>query len=264
MIDLPGDEAGYYRAALAFIDDYAVDFLAVEVICWLPEEGLAGTIDWIARLGDRIVIGDWKTRGKRHGAYPEEAAQLGSYSMAKHLVIGKFPGKLMPMPNIDGLMIVSLHANGTYHAYPLDLNEARAAANAMIGASYATEDLAVHGTRAIGDPMRGKAPPLPPDELLLARRLWLRERVRALPAEAKDMTARMWPKHIPKKADVLHHDQIDSLVEVLGRAEAEHEVPFGATDPATPEPKPGSAKSRRNQAAGTNKTTRKKASNGKH
>jgi len=251
---VPENEMGFYRAAMQFIDDYAVEFIAVEVIIWLPEHGLAGTADWIARIANKVVLGDWKSRAKRHGAYPEEVAQVGTYSMGKHLVVGAFPGKLLPMPETDSLMITSLMDDGSYAAYPVDLELARESAGAMVAAWEGSDYMAAYGQRAIGAPLKGQAPPMPQENgLLQSRRMWVRTRVRSLPSEARDLAARLWPRDIPMKADVLSHEQIDSVAKALDEAEAEHEAPFFDLDPATPPPEPGSAKSRRTKAAGTNK-----------
>lgn len=246
------EEQEYLRAARTFITDYDVKFLAVEVICVIRDLALGGTIDWIGELGGKMVIGDWKTRGKRHGAYPEEAAQLGAYSLADYLVVGAFPGEVKTMPVIDELAVVSLCSDATYAIYPIDLELARQAAEDMFGSFQLRQDLEEHGTLAIGDPIKGSAPPLPIDVMLGARRAWIRARVQALPPEAKAFAARTWPKTAPKKADLMTNDHINLVAGALDLAEAEFEVPLFSPDPRTPRPAPGSASKPRG-----NKATRK-------
>jgi hypothetical protein len=254
VADLAEDEQGYVDAARQFIADYSVEFLAVEVICVVERLAIAGCIDWIGRMGPKVVLGDWKSRGGRHGAYAEETAQLGLYSLADYLVVGEFPGTKVPMPEIDELVIVSLRQDGTYEAYPVNVEGAREAARHMAEAFLHGQDLAQEGSVAIGDPVKGAAPLPPPDELLEARRAWLQGRVRALPAEAKSYAARTWPADTPKKASLMTHGHIDAVAVCLDLTEAEHEAQFFTPDPATPKPEPGSASPRR-RTGGRNPAT---------
>lgn len=248
------DEQGYVAAAKAFIADYGVEFVAVEVICVINDLALAGTIDWMGQLGANMVIGDWKTRGKRHGCYPEESAQLGAYSLADYLVVGEFPGEIKTMPVIDDLVVVSLTEDGSYAAYPIDLEQARESARAMFGSFQARQDMEELGTLAIGTPLKGAAPPPPIDAMLGLRRAWLRARVASLPPEAKGFLARTWPRTVPKNSDVMDHDQINLVAGAIDLAEKEHDVPFFSPDPRAPKAAPGSAsKSRRNKATGNSK-----------
>lgn len=70
------------------------------------------------------------------------------------------------------------------------------------------------------------------------RDTWIRERISVIRDRHPQMLAQRWPSHIPppKKQDVYDNAQIEELIPVVDALEADLEIPFGATDPAKPEP----------------------------
>lgn len=241
---LAPDEHAYYMAGRAFIDDYSPEWIATEVIVVVDDLEVAGTTDWVARINGKVIIGDWKTRGKRHGAYAEEAAQLGVYSLATAMVVGDHPGTRIPMPTVDEVAVVSLSLDGSYALYPIDVDKARSAATHMRQAWAGQQLVAQVGRQAIGTPV--VAAPVQQtlgDTSLTDRITWLRGRLGALPAAAKSEAARTWPDPAPRKAAAIcSHGEVDAIAACLDRVEAAHGIPFRAPDPATPTPAPGSAR----------------------
>jgi hypothetical protein len=254
-LTLTEDEQAYVDAAFQFVADYGVEFIAVETICVIESLGAAGTIDWIGQAGSKLLLGDWKSRGgaSRHGAYPEEAAQLGLYSLADRLVTGDYPGTKVAMPTVDELAVVSLRPDGSYSAFPVDIDGAQEAAKNMVGAFVHGQDLAETGTNAIGEPATGTAPPPPIDTMLGLRRSWLRARISVLTPEARTWAARTWPADVAKKAALMSHDDITVVAVCLDAAEAEYDLPFFSPDPRTPKAASGSASPRRARGKATNK-----------
>jgi hypothetical protein len=123
--DMPGGE---YRGAVeAFFAQYDPTPVLMEFVCMnrtLNGHGFGGTADAIVEIkGKRYVI-DWKSRGEdsRHGAYAQEAAQVGGYSLADYIVVDR---QRRLIPELDGALIVSIKPDG-YAVYPVDLPKAQA------------------------------------------------------------------------------------------------------------------------------------------
>ncbi|MCW4464511.1 PD-(D/E)XK nuclease family protein [Glutamicibacter sp. MNS18] len=57
------DELGFARSLEAWWKDYRVEPIAAEVTVWNETVGYAGTIDLIARVGGRLALVDYKTKG---------------------------------------------------------------------------------------------------------------------------------------------------------------------------------------------------------
>jgi hypothetical protein len=123
--DMPGGE---YRGAVeAFFAQYEPTLVLYEFVCMnrtLNGHGFGGTADAIVEIkGKRYVI-DYKSRGEdsRHGAYAQEAAQVGGYSLADYIVVDR---QRRLIPELDGALIVSIKPDG-YAVYPVDLPKAQA------------------------------------------------------------------------------------------------------------------------------------------
>ncbi len=233
---LTDEETGYFNAGMAFLSDYAVEPLAVEIVLSVPDLEVAGTADWIARIHGRTVLGDWKTRGgRRHGAYPEEVGQLGVYTLAA--TMHPDGDTTVPMIPVDDIFIVSLTEDGSYALYPVDLELARSTATHMRTAWAGQQLIQQVGRQAIGTPVVA-APvqtTLEQDALLDQRIAWLRDRMKALTPAARVEASKTWPDTAPRKAAAIcAHTEIDDIARCLDRVEANHHIPFGASDPATP------------------------------
>lgn len=132
MIDL--SPAGPYTAAIdAFFDAYQPSLVAAEIPVvhrHLNGVGYGGTIDAVILLtidGKRYLV-DWKSRGEdsEHGAYTEEAAQIGAYYGGEYCIMDR-DGAAVRVPmdelRIDGGLLVSIRPDGC-RVYPVDLPEA--------------------------------------------------------------------------------------------------------------------------------------------
>jgi hypothetical protein len=116
----------YLDAVKAFLDEQQPELVAAELVCInrdLNGVGYGGTADCILRINGGVYKVDWKSRGEDsdHGAYAEEAAQIGGYADADYF-IGEGPQR-MPMPALDGGLIVSIKPDG-YRLFPVDLDKA--------------------------------------------------------------------------------------------------------------------------------------------
>jgi hypothetical protein len=126
----------FVAACRAFVADWQPSWVAAEFIAINRTLGYAGTADAVVTIERDgkpwTALVDWKTRGGAHGAYEEEIAQIGGYSLAEYIVVRSpdgTPVRMLP-PGLDGGLIVSITKDG-YLPYPIDLEEAQAAFRAM-------------------------------------------------------------------------------------------------------------------------------------
>jgi hypothetical protein len=120
------DAAGahYFPVVDRFFADYQPELVAAEFVAIhrdLNGVGYGGTSDALVRIGGNTYIIDWKSRGEEsdHGAYPEEAAQLGAYWGAQYIIVeGERGAQRMRMPAVDGGLIVSIKPD-SYEVYPV-------------------------------------------------------------------------------------------------------------------------------------------------
>lgn len=126
---LEHDVQPFVPACQAFVADWQPEWLITEAVAVNRQIGFAGTLDAILRLDGRVTLVDYKSRGSAHGAYPEEACQLGGYASADYLVVTGDDGNLqrIPLPTLDAGAIISVTADDSYRVYPVDLAEARRA-----------------------------------------------------------------------------------------------------------------------------------------
>jgi hypothetical protein len=123
--DAPGAE--YRRAVQAFFDEHQPELVAAEFVVVhrdLNGVGYGGTCDALVRIGGKVYIVDWKSRGEdsQHGAYPEEAAQIAAYARGHYMLVeGDAGAERRELPTIDGGLIVSVKPDG-YRVYPVDLD----------------------------------------------------------------------------------------------------------------------------------------------
>jgi hypothetical protein len=121
----------FIAACEAFVAEWRPVWRMTEVIVINRAIGFAGTADAVVELpGLGLVIVDWKSRGSGHGAYPEEACQLGGYASADYFVVADpYSGKLerIDPPAFDAGAIVSMTADDGYRVYPVDMGKARRA-----------------------------------------------------------------------------------------------------------------------------------------
>lgn len=90
-----------------FIQAYKPVFTDSEFTVWSEQYSYAGTMDWSARIGDWLVLGDTKT-GK--GVYPEVGLQLSAGAFADY-IIGP-DGSQREIPQFDRFAV--LHIRPTF------------------------------------------------------------------------------------------------------------------------------------------------------
>jgi hypothetical protein len=112
-----GDLAPFKPHWDQFVADFAPEFIASEVTVWNRAEKYAGTLDWIAKIGDKVVLGDVKT-GK--AIYAEIALQLCAYAHGEFVLLPD--GSEEPLPAIDGAVGLHLRPDG-YAVVPVYIGE---------------------------------------------------------------------------------------------------------------------------------------------
>lgn len=100
-----------------FVADFAPEWEASEGTVYSDSESYAGTLDWIAVIGGRRLIGDTKT-GK--GVYPEAALQLAAYAHADFM--GLTDGTDAPLPAFDGGVVLHLSPDA-YRLVPVRIDD---------------------------------------------------------------------------------------------------------------------------------------------
>jgi hypothetical protein len=113
----PADVAPFVEQFRRFEADFAPEWMAAEMTVWNRTESYAGTLDWIARIGGRVVLGDTKT-GK--DIYPEVALQLAAYWRAEFGLMAD--GSEEPMPTFDGAVVLHLAEDG-YRLLPIHVDD---------------------------------------------------------------------------------------------------------------------------------------------
>jgi hypothetical protein len=131
--------------------------LFVETVAISRRYGIGGTFDICARLGNGdVALIDWKSRSvdSNHGAYPEEACQVGFYGTADYWIIDcdGVPTRIA-VPHIDYGLVVSIKPD-SYELYPIDLEVAAAGLVEMRECWERKSAGMSHARRAIGKPKR--------------------------------------------------------------------------------------------------------------
>lgn len=101
-------EAPFVDSFVSFCTAFEPRFEIVEGTVFSDVLDYAGTFDFLAWIGDRLVLGDHKT-GK--GIYPEVALQLAALRYADR-IWDRETGELSPMPKVAGTIAVHLQADG--------------------------------------------------------------------------------------------------------------------------------------------------------
>lgn len=123
------DGGGYLPAVQAFFDAYQPELVAAEIVCInrdLNGVGYGGTADGIIRIDGLNYWVDYKSRGddSAHGAYAEEAAQVGAGARAQYMVTeGPDGPRRQTIPDLAGGLVISVKTDGV-RIYPVDLDKA--------------------------------------------------------------------------------------------------------------------------------------------
>lgn len=118
-----------YRAAVEqFFDTYQPEQRVVEAVAIhrdLNGHGYGGTGDAGLVIGGQLIKVDWKSRGvdSKHGAYPEEAAQIAAYARAQYIIELDGAGEACrsATPAYAEGWVVSIKPDGA-RVYPVDLD----------------------------------------------------------------------------------------------------------------------------------------------
>lgn len=125
-VPIPEGLEGYVASAVAFLDEWDVQPVAVEFTVWSDAWRWAGTGDLIADLIDpddpsrtlRWLI-DYKTKDKDQGVFGEAILQEAAYGHGEWMIDAD--GNQVPMLEVDRYGIVQLRENGTYKLIPIDI-----------------------------------------------------------------------------------------------------------------------------------------------
>lgn len=101
----------YIEGFFRFVEDYNPQFLTQETTVYgrtLNGLGYAGTTDFIAYIGDKVIIGDWKTTSKLKSSV---ALQLSAIQRAEQMAVGD---KLETLPAGEECWGIQLRKDGTY------------------------------------------------------------------------------------------------------------------------------------------------------
>lgn len=234
-------EARLYLPALhAFFDRYQPELILTETVAMhttLNGVGYGGTVDAGIRIEGSAYGVDWKTRSvdSDHGAYPEEGAQIAAGWRAEYMIVADGTGvQRVAPPAVDGGLVVSIKHDGI-RIYPVDLDTAFDHWQALHAWWVARRD----ERKPIGKAWQPAGPE--PDAVVADKLIAnLRGRIgRLIDAGHADTMRRCWPAGVPTLAsgDPLTSAQIEQLEQAVGRAEAEHSMPFDPIEPA-PAPRP--------------------------
>lgn len=262
--------ARWLPAVEAFFDAYQPKLVAAEVVAvnrGLNGVGYGGTFDAIVEIDGALYLIDWKSRGEdsRHGAYPEEAAQIAAYAAADYIIVDDGAGgaKRQLLPELAGGLIVSIKPDG-YKVFPVDLGKAqghwcslhawwvaRRDERVAIGNPWAPRGAigTVQGVPVVADASVPIGEPIYTDDYkkargIVPRREMVTERVRALVDNGHGNTlALRWPEGVPglKESDAHTGEQLAAILAVVRSLEDETSAPFHPADTIAAEPSPRTA-----------------------
>ena len=120
------DQRPFVEAYARFVEDWAPEYEATELVVANYDDGWAGTLDWIARipaLGPALVMGDYKT-GK--GVYGEAGLQMAAYRRA---TVGWLKdGTEVEVPPTESAVVVHIrpgkYPDRGYALLPVDTSDA--------------------------------------------------------------------------------------------------------------------------------------------
>lgn len=117
-VDLDENLLPYITGALAFLQDHARRVVHHEAVVYNLKYDYAGRVDAICDMvGGSLAIVDWKT-GK---VGSDMALQLNAYAHAEF--VGFEDGGQATLPPINAGWVVQLPGDGTYTAYPVEIDK---------------------------------------------------------------------------------------------------------------------------------------------
>lgn len=91
-----------------FHDRYQPEYLFLEETVWSDTHDYAGSFDWIAKIGDEIVMGD--TKSTRSGVHAEVSMQLSAYAFGDKLILQD--GSEVDVPKVDAGAVFHVRPEG--------------------------------------------------------------------------------------------------------------------------------------------------------
>jgi hypothetical protein len=85
-----------------FVAEFSPEFIMQEETVWSDTYGYAGSFDAICRIGDEVIVMDYKTN--KSGVYGETALQLAAYRHADYILGAD--GSRVEMPEITGAAVL--------------------------------------------------------------------------------------------------------------------------------------------------------------
>jgi hypothetical protein len=105
--DAPRTAQKMWGSFMCVVQKYNPQWIASEFTVWSETHEYAGTGDWMARIGGRIVLGDTKTG---NGVYPEVGMQCAALEYADYALDAE--GNEYQLPNAEAFGV--LHVRPTY------------------------------------------------------------------------------------------------------------------------------------------------------
>lgn len=267
-----------YRAAVEhFFDTYQPERHVVEAVAIhrdLNGTGYGGTGDAGLIIGGQLIKVDWKSRGEdsKHGAYPEEAAQIAAYARAQYVIELGMNGDAVrtAVPAYAEGWVVSIRPDGA-RVYPVDLDKAwehwtrmhawwvarrserdaigrvlpARAAKAKAPSAPKAEQVTIVGQVIHAGSACSTPQPAPTLELEPTKREWLIDRIRQLRAidpGAPERVAALLPAGITPLGGkaLLTRADFDLYDQAIMAVERATEAPFvpGGAEPWTPPAEP--------------------------
>lgn len=238
-----------YQAAVgAFFDTYQPELVVSEVVCIhrdLNGVGYGATGDAGLRIQGNIYATDFKSRGlsSDHGAYPEEAMQVGgAFAGAQYMIVTGPDGNpaRAKVPEFAAGLIVSVKPDGC-RLYPIDIPQAQTQWDALHAWWVAKRD----EKKPIGRSWAPKAVPATDLAPLLEesigaanlRRDSLVGRIKALvDAGHAERLTHVWPPDVPGFATDHPHgiDERRLILSAVQQVEHETSAPFHEDDAPPP------------------------------
>jgi hypothetical protein len=98
----PTDLAGHRRSWQRFLAEKKPKFEMAEATVFSLKPGHAGTLDWLAKINGRRLLGDTKSGG----VYLEAVIQTAAYRHSPHILLDD--GTVHPMPAVDGTAVLQI------------------------------------------------------------------------------------------------------------------------------------------------------------
>lgn len=245
------EAADYLDVCQQIVDDLSPELVLSEAVAVSRTVGYGGTLDAVWRIGGDVCLVDFKSKAEgKHGAWPDEAAQLAAYLGADYVLVDDGSGRPVrrPVPPVDRVLIVSIEPS-SYRLFPVNIPEASEAWRALhrfwtaqqatiVGHPIHLEASSRNPAPAVDAPVETVPDTTPADPALVD---WLKGRVRRLvDAGHGAALAARWPLGVPtfKAGGPATVDDCRRLEQVVVDLDADAGLPFPDNErprPAAPD-----------------------------